>query len=144
VILALAACFLAVVWLTEIAGDPSDGIVYYTFAFAAAFLLGIGLVIAAWQRRDVFGNLGLAGAIVFLFASFEIDILGFAGAVIGVILMAGAVARRAPRLLPGLVLLGIGILGMAVRLETSSDAYVVFLPLIAAGSAVLAVTFRHV
>ena len=142
-LLAVAACFLTVVWLTQIAGDPTDGVVFFSFAFAAAVLLGSGLVIAAARRREIFGGLGLGGAIVILVSSLMASTLGFAGGVIGLSLMVAAVARRKPRLLPGLVLLGIGVLGMAVRLDASNDAYTVFLPLIAVGSAVLAVTLQR-
>lgn len=143
VLVAVATCFLAAVWLTEIAGDPTDGVAFYTFAFGAAVLLGSGLVVAASQRRDIFGRLGLVGAIVFLVSSLTIDVLGLAGGVIGVILMIAAVSRREPRLLPGLVLLGIGIVAMAVRLDVSNDAYTVFMPLIGVASAALAVTLQR-
>jgi hypothetical protein len=137
VLLAVAACFIAVVWLTEIAGDPTDGIAFYTFGFGAAILLGIGLVVAASERRDIFGRLGLAGAIVFLLSSLVVDILGLFGGVIGVILMIAAVAGKERSLLPGLVLLGVGIVAMAVRLDVSDDAYTVFMPLIGVASATL-------
>jgi hypothetical protein len=143
VLLALAACFLAVVWLTEIVGDPTDGLAFYTLAFGAPVLLGSGLVIAASRRRDLFGSSGLAGAIAILVGSLSISILGFAAAVIGVILIGAAVARRAPRLLPGLLLLGIGVLGLTLRMDYSEDAYTIFIPMIAVGAAVLAATLRR-
>lgn len=143
-LLAVAACFLAAVWLTEIMGDPTEGVAFYTFAFAAAILLGTGLVIAASRRRDVFGNLGLVGAIAVLVGSLTIDILSLAAAVSGVILIGAAVARTERRLLPGLVVLGIGLVGFAVRVAADADAYLIFVPMIAVGSAVLAVTLRQI
>lgn len=144
ILLAVAACFLAVVWLTEIAGDPTDGVVFYTLAFGAAVLVGSGLVIAASRRRDLFRNLGLGGAILILFGSLTIDLVGLLAGVLGVVLLVAAVAGRQPRLLPGLVLLGLGTLGLAVRSDTSDDAYAIFLPLLAVGAAVLAATVRRV
>jgi hypothetical protein len=143
-VLAVAACFLAVVWLIAIAGDPSDGLAFYMAAYGGALLLGIGLVIAASRRRDIFGNLGLAGAVVILVASLTIDALTFAAAVFGVILMGAAVAQTERRLLPGLVILGIGLVGFAVRMEASSDAYLIFVPVVAAASAILSATFRQI
>jgi hypothetical protein len=69
ILLAVSACCLVVVWLTEVLGDPTDGIAFYTFGFAAAVLGGVALVIAAWNRRDVFGTWGLVGAFVILVTS---------------------------------------------------------------------------
>lgn len=141
VLLAVAACFLAVVWVTELAGDPTDGVVFYTFSFAAALLVGVALAIAAWSRQDVFGTLGRVGALIVLVAS----LTGFFPAVvIGVVVVAVAVGRTQPRLLPGLVLLAIGLVGMIVRAEFSEDAYIIFVPVLAVASAGLAVTLRQV
>jgi hypothetical protein len=122
-LVAVAACFVALVSLTEIAGDPTDGVAFYTFALAAALLVGISLVIAASRRPDIFGKLGLAGAIVLLLGSVTIDVLGSLAGAIGVILLIAAMARSAPRLLPGLILLGVGILGLAVLIEASAAPY---------------------
>jgi hypothetical protein len=140
ILLALAACCLTVVWLTEVAGDPTGGVAFYTFGFAGALLVGVALTIAAWSRRDVFGTLGRVGALLLLVTS----VTGFFPAMgAGVILIAVAVARTQP-LLPGLVLLLIGLVGMFVRAEFSDDAYLIFLPVLIVGSAILAVTLRQV
>lgn len=143
-VLAVAACFLAVVWLIAIVGDPTYALVFFLAAYGGALLLGIGLVIAASRRRDIFGNLGFAGAIVVLIGSLTIDTLSFAAAVVGLTLIGAAVARTERRLLPGLVVLAIGLVGFAVRVDANSDAYLIFVPVVAAGSAVLAATFRQI
>jgi hypothetical protein len=141
VLLAVSACCLVVVWLTEVLGDPTDGVAFYTFGFAAAVLGGVALVIAAWSRRDVFGTSGLVGAFVILVTS----LTGFFPAVVvGAVVVAAAVARRRPRLLPGLLLLALGSVGMLVRADMSDDAYIIFVPVLAVASAVLAATLRQV
>lgn len=142
--LAVAAALVSVVWLTEIAGDPTDGVVFFTFGFAAPTLVGIALLIAASRRRDIFGKLGLAGAIVVLVGTLTIDVIGFVAALIGLLLVAVAVARNEPRLLAGLGLLALGALGLAVGIGWSDTAYVVFLPVVAGGSAVLAVMLYRI
>jgi hypothetical protein len=143
VLLAIAVCFLLGAWLTEVVGDPTDGLAFYTFAFGAPVLLGIGLVIAASRRRDVFGNLGLTGAIVLLVGSLSVDIVGFAAGLIGLTLIGAAVAGREPRLLPGVFLLGAGVLGLAVSIESTEAGYAIFIPVIAVGAGVLAATLRR-
>jgi hypothetical protein len=143
-LLTVAGLFVAVLWLTEIAGDPTDGIALFTFALAAPILLGTGLVIAATRRRDIFGNLGLGGAIVVLIASLALGNIGFVGGLLGLLLIAAGVSRTQPRLLFGVGLLAFGALGLALGIEVSNNAYIVFLPLIAVGAGVLALSLRHI
>jgi hypothetical protein len=141
ILLAVAALLLAGVAVTQIAGDPTGGVVFYTFGFAAALLVGIALVIAARTREDLFGPVGLAGAIIVLATSVTAF---FPVIVVGVAVVTVAVARTAPRLLPGLLLLLVGIIGLLVRADVSDDAYTIFVPVLAIGSAVLAATLRRV
>lgn len=139
VLVAGAACALSLAWLTQIAGDPTDGVAFFSLAFAAPVMLGIALLIAAFRRPDIFGgNLGRGGAIFVAVATLTIDNLGFVLGLLGLILVGVGVARSNPRLLLGLAVLGIGVLGLSLGMEVSEDAYDVFLPVIAAGSAVLA------
>jgi hypothetical protein len=140
VLLGVAACFLALVWLMWIAGDPTDGLAFYTLAFTSPVLIGVALVIAAHRRRDIFGTLGLWGAIGVLVAGLGFGVVGFAAGVLGLGALAVAVARSDRRLLFGVVLIGVGAFGLLVR----ADAYAVVLPLVVLGSAVLALTLRRV
>jgi hypothetical protein len=68
----------------------------------------------------------------------------FPALVVGVVVVVAAVARRRPRLLPGLLLLALGSVGMLVRSDMSDDAYIIFVPVLAVASAVLAATLRQV
>lgn len=144
-VLAVAASLFAVVWLIAIAGDPTDAsaLAFFLAAYGGALLLGIGLVIAASSRRDMFGRLGFAGALVIFVAALNISILSFVAGVIGLTLMGAAAARTDKRVLPGLIVLGVGLIGFGVRVEANADAYLIFMPVIAAGSAILAATFRQ-
>jgi hypothetical protein len=143
VLVAVAAVFLVMAWLTEIVGDPTEGAAFYTFAFGAPVLLGAGLVIAAARRRDLFGGLGLGGAVVVAAGSVSVDPIGFAAGLVGLVLIGAAVARREARLLPGLFLIGSGVFGLAVSIDSTETGYVIFIPLIALGAAVLAVTLQR-
>lgn len=140
VLLAVAACLLGLVWLMALAGDPTDGIALFTLAFTAPALVGVALVLAAARRRDLFGNLGLAGAIGVLVAALGLGVVGFVVGVLGLVAIVVAVAPKDLRLLAGLVLIALGAVGLIVH----DDPMAVFLPFIAIGSAVLALTLRRV
>jgi hypothetical protein len=140
VLLGVAAFLLGLVWLMAVAGDPTDGIAFFTFAFTIPVLVGVALVLAAARRRDLFGNLGLAGAIGVLVAALGLGVVGFVVGVLGLAAIAVAVARKDIRLLAGLVLIALGTVGLIVH----DDPLGVFLPFIAIGSAVLALTLRRV
>jgi hypothetical protein len=139
--LSLAAAVVGILWLFSIAGDPTEGFAFFTFAYTTPVLVGIALVIAASQRRDLFGSLGLAGAIVVLATSLTgVDLLGLLGVLIGLALMSAGLTRSEHSFLIGFLLIGVGLVGLFIRLEASDDAFTVFLPPIAAGLAVLTVT----
>jgi hypothetical protein len=142
--LGLAAAFVGILWLFSIAGDPTEGFAFFTFVYTAPVLVGIALVIAASQQRDLFGSLGLAGAIVVLATSLTgIDLLGLLGVLTGLALMYTGLTRSKRSFLIGSLLVGVGLVGLFIRLETSDDAFTVFLPPIAAGLAVLTLTLQR-
>jgi hypothetical protein len=140
VLLAVAACLRGLAWLMEVAGDPTKGVAFFTFAFTVPVLMGVALVLAAARRRDLFGNLGFAGAISMLVAALGLGPVRFVPGVLGLGAIAVAVARRDSRLLAGLVLIALGAIGLIVH----DDPLAVFLPFIAAGAAVLALTLQRV
>jgi hypothetical protein len=63
-----------------------------------------------------------------------------AGALLGLGAVAVAVARRDSRLVAGLVLIALGAIGLIVH----DDPLAVFLPFIATGTAILALTLQRV
>jgi hypothetical protein len=144
VFLSLAAAVVGILWLFAVAGDPTEGFAFFTFMYTAPVLVGIALVIAASQRRDLFGTLGLAGAIVVLATSLTgLDLLGLLGVLIGLALMSAGLTRSTRGFVIAFLLIGVGLVGLFIRLETSEDAFTVFLPVIAAGLAVLTLALRR-
>lgn len=111
-----------------------NGVLFFGLAFTAPVVAGVALVIAASRRRDVFGTIGLVGAIAVLAGSFTL----FFGALLGLAALAVAVRRRDPQLLVGIALIGLGMIALLVGIEASEVAYTAFLPLIAIGLVVLA------
>ncbi len=143
--LSLATTLVGLLWLFAVAGDPTDGFAFFTFMYTAPVLVGIALVVAASQRRDLFGTLGLAGAIVVLVTSLTgIDLLGLLGVLIGLALMSAGLTRTTRGFAVGFLLIGVGLVGLFIRLEASDDAFTLFLPPIAAGLAVVTLTLRRV
>lgn len=107
--------------------------------FAGPLLVGIGLVIAASRRRDLFGRFGLVGSIFVLVGSLVPDIIGFTAAAVGLVLIAFGLPERARRLLIGIATLIIGVVGLGLRLD-SGDGVAIFVPVLAVGAAILAGT----
>jgi hypothetical protein len=142
VLLTLGAGLFSLLWLAQVAGDPSGGFLSFMLVFAAPLLVGIGLVIAASRRRDLFRTRGLVGSILILVASLVPDILGFVGAALGLLLMALGLAERGRRLVFPIAILLVGVLGLGVRLE-SGDGIEIFVPLLALGTVVLAGELRR-
>jgi hypothetical protein len=143
--LSLAAALVGIVWLFSVAGDTTEGLAFFTFIYTAPVLVGIALVIAASRRQDFFGNLGLAGAIVVLAASLTgLDLVGVLGVLIGLALMSAGLTRSTRGFAIGFLLIGAGLVGLFISLETTVDAFTVFLPPIAAGLAVLTLALRRV
>jgi hypothetical protein len=139
ILLAVATVLVGAVWLMFVTDDPTGGFAIFSLGYAAATIIGIGLVIASSRRRDLFGNLGLAGAIVVLVSALGGGIpLALIAVPLGSVLMAVAVGLREPLFLVGLGSLALGVVGMTIRVNTSEDGYVIFLPLIAVGAGVLA------
>jgi hypothetical protein len=142
VLLATGAGLFSLIWLAEVAGDPSRGLLFFMLVFAAPLLVGIGLVIAASRRRDLFRTRGLVGSILILVTSLVPDIVGFVGAALGLLLMALGVAERGRRLVAAIAILLVGVVGLGLRLE-SGDGIEIFVPVLAVGTAVLAGEVRR-
>lgn len=49
-LVALGAALFALLWLTEIVGDPTEGALFYTLIFAAPLLIASGLVLLPRAR----------------------------------------------------------------------------------------------
>jgi hypothetical protein len=141
ILLALAAGLFALLWLTEVAGDPTEGVAFYMLAFTTPLLVGIAMVIAASRRRDLFGTGGMTGCILVLAGGLWPGIIGYAAAVVGLMLVAVSLWERARTVLFGVVVLLGGAVGLLLRLE-SGDGLLIFLPVLAVGAAMLATTLR--
>jgi hypothetical protein len=131
VLLLAAAVVVTGAWLSAI---TENGVLFFGLAFTAPAVAGAALVVAASRRQDVFGTVGLVGAVAVLAASFTL----FFGALVGLVAIAVAVRRRQPQLLVGIALILAGMVALLIGIEESEDAYTAFLPVIAIGLAVLA------
>jgi hypothetical protein len=138
-LLTVAAGLFGLLWLLEIAGDPTGGVGFFTLVFAAPLLAAIGLVIATSRREDLFGRLGLLGSLLVLGGSLVPDIIGFTAAAIGLVLIALGLSERARRLLIAVAIVLAGVVGLGVRLE-SGDGIAIFAPILAVGVGLVAVT----
>jgi hypothetical protein len=138
----VGTALFGLIWLIEIVGDPSGGFAFFMLILAAPLVAGIGLVIGASRRRDLFGTRGLIGSILVLAGSVTPDIVGFVAVAVGLVLIAVSLPERAKSLLVAIVILLIGVIGLALRLE-SGDGILIFVPVLAVGTGVLATSFQR-
>lgn len=139
-LVALGGGLLGLLWLTEILGDPTDGLLFYTLIIGAPLPIAIGLVLFA-SRKELAGNLALAGSILTLLGA--LWGVGPFIAIVGLALLIADVHGRGRSMRVGLGLLLGGIVGLTVRLE-HGDGLVLFLPIVVIGAAVSAVSLRRI
>jgi hypothetical protein len=142
VLLAVGAVLLGLLWLIELTDDPTDGVAFYMLLFGAPLSVGVALVLVAAQQ-ELATRSGLAGAILALLGALSPEVLGFVAAVVGLLLLYAGLRELGHGLRPGLALLMVGVVGVAVRLD-SGDGIVLFVPVLAVGAAALAVAVRRI
>jgi hypothetical protein len=142
VLLAVGAVLLGLLWLIELTDDPTDGVAFYMLLFGAPLSVGVALVLVAAQQ-ELATRSGLAGAILALLGALSPEVLGFVAAVVGLLLLYAGLRELGHGLRPGLALLMVGVVGVAVRLD-SGDGIVLFVPVLAVGAAALAVAIRRI
>ena len=141
-LLALGAVLLGLLWLVDSTDDPTDGVAFYMLVFGAPLLVGIALVLVASQQ-ELATRSGLAGAILALLGALSPEVVGFAAAIVGLLLLYAGLREPGRGLRLGLALLVVGLVGLAVRLE-SGDGIVLFVPVLSLGAAALAMAVRRI
>jgi hypothetical protein len=141
-LLALGAFLLGLLWLIELTDDPTDGVAFYMLVFGAPLLVAVALLLVASQT-ELASRSGLAGAILTFLGALSPEILGFVTATVGLLLLYAGVRAPARGLRLGLALLVVGLVGLAVRLD-SGDGIVLFVPVLSLGAAALAVAVRRI
>lgn len=130
-LMAVGAALVGLLWLSEVFGDPTDGLAFYALIFSAPLLIAVGLVLFA-SRKEVASSRGLAGSILTLIGALFPDLIGLLLVTIGLLLLLSGVHDRSLRVGLGVTLAGV--IGLSVRLE-QGDGLDLFLPVIFIGVA---------